>query len=131
MEPEVLFYDGECGLCHGAVKFTLQRDRDGSRFRFAPLQGETFARSGIPRDSLPDSFVIRRADGAVLTRSAAVIHLLRRLGGLWALLAALSAAVPAKDALYDWVARNRKRWFPQPAGLCPLLPPNIASRFLP
>ena len=52
-------------------------------------------------------------------------------GGTGVLLMALSAAVPAKDALYDWVARNRKRWFPQPAGLCPLLPPNFASRFLP
>ena len=131
MEPELLFYDGECGLCHGAVKFVLRRDRDGSRFRFAPLQGETFARSGIDAAALPDSFVIRRADGAVLTRAAAVVHMLRRLGGGWGALAALSRAVPGKDALYDWVARNRKRWFARPDGLCPLLPREIAARFLP
>lgn len=131
MEPELLFYDGECGLCHGAVKFALRRDADGSRFRFAPLQGETFARSGIDRTSLPDSFLIRRADGAVLTRAGAVAHMLRRLGGPWAFLAWLSGAVPARDALYDWVARRRKRWFPPPGGLCPLLPRELAGRFLP
>lgn len=131
MEPELLFYDGECGLCHGAVKFVLRRDGDGSCFRFAPLQGETFARSGIDRTSLPDSFVIRRADGAVLTRAAAVVHMLRRLGGFWAVLAALSRVVPGKDALYDWVARNRKGWFRKPEGLCPLMPGGTAARFLP
>lgn len=131
MEPELLFYDGECGLCHGAVKFVLRHDADGSRFLFAPLQGDTFARSGIERTSLPDSFVIRRADGAVLTRAGAVVHMLRQLGGFWAALAALSRVVPGKDAMYDWVARHRQRWFRKPESLCPLMPRKTAARFLP
>ncbi len=40
--PTVL-YDGECGLCHRSVKFLLKRDRH--QLWYAPLQGETAARS--------------------------------------------------------------------------------------
>ena len=42
MAPERLFYDGTCALCHGAVRFVLARDRDGSAFRFAPLDFHDF-----------------------------------------------------------------------------------------
>ena len=52
-----LFYDGECGLCHAAVRFVLAEDRDGQGFRFAPLASESFARLAPAelRATLPDS----------------------------------------------------------------------------
>ncbi|HEY8944686.1 MAG TPA: hypothetical protein VIM73_10510, partial [Polyangiaceae bacterium] len=34
--PERVYYDGQCGLCHGAVRLLLAEDRDGSAFRFSP-----------------------------------------------------------------------------------------------
>ena len=43
---ETLFYDGQCGLCHRAVRFLLAEDRaPGGAFRFAPLA----ARPSRPR----------------------------------------------------------------------------------
>ncbi|MEZ6020031.1 MAG: DCC1-like thiol-disulfide oxidoreductase family protein [Planctomycetota bacterium] len=36
--PDLVLYDGECGLCHGAVRFLLAEDTT-ARFRLAPLQG--------------------------------------------------------------------------------------------
>src|SRR5438067_1150934 len=86
---DTLFYDGHCGLCHRAVRFVLAEDRTGTAFRFAPLDGDAF-RAALPaadRAQLPDSIVVRTAEGAVLTRSAAVRHILQRLGGLWRLFA--------------------------------------------
>src|SRR5579885_2416758 len=53
MAPELIFYDGHCGLCHGFVKFALARDREGARFRFAPLPEQTlrfFGLAGTPAD---------------------------------------------------------------------------------
>ena len=130
-----MFYDGHCGLCHGAVKFLLARDRDGGRFRFAPLQGETLPRLVPPeaRAVLPDSVVVLTAEGALLTRSAGVIALLLELGGGWRVLAAALRVVPRplRDAAYDLVARVRRSLFAAPADVCPMIPPELRARFEP
>lgn len=133
--PERIFYDGSCGLCHHAVRFLLDRDPDGSRFRFAPLGGESFERE-IPeaeRRKLPDSLVLQRRDGVLLLRSDAALHAMRRLGAGWAWLAALGRLVPRflRDPVYDLVARYRLRLFARPDGTCPILPPPLRARFDP
>jgi predicted DCC family thiol-disulfide oxidoreductase YuxK len=131
---ETVFYDGHCGLCHRAVRFLLAEDRAGA-FRFAPLGGETF-HDAVPenrRTGLPDSLVIRTADGSLLMRSAAVLHILRRSGGVWRLLAGVAGVVLAgiRDAAYDGVARVRHRLFARPAATCPLIPATLRTRFDP
>lgn len=132
---DTLFYDGTCGLCHHAVKFVLKRDRDGMRFRFAPLHGPTFMAKVPPaqRATLPDSLVLQTSAGALLTRSTAVIHILRVFGGAWKVAAALLAAIPRplRDAAYNLVARTRLAIFGRTAALCPLVPPEFLARFDP
>jgi predicted DCC family thiol-disulfide oxidoreductase YuxK len=132
-QPETIFYDGHCGLCHRAVKFVLRRDRSGAAFRFAPLQGETFL-ARVPagrRDGLPDSMVVQTNDALLLVRSDACVHVLRRLGGGWRIIAAVLAAIPRplRDALYDFVARVRYRTFGRRSDLCPTVPPELRRRF--
>ena len=53
------------------------------------------------------------ADGALLIRSAAAIHILRRLGGVWRLLGGLARLCPSwiLDRAYDGLARVRRRLF--------------------
>jgi predicted DCC family thiol-disulfide oxidoreductase YuxK len=133
--PEMLFYDGYCGLCHRAVKFVLKHDKTGKAFRFAPLQGETFS-AFVPekkRAGLPDSIVVRTRDGALLARSAAFIHILRRLGGGWRVLAAILGVVPRalRDAVYDLVARVRYRIFGRRDDVCPIVSAELRKRFDP
>ena len=130
-----VFYDGTCGLCHRAVRFALAEDPNGGAFDYAPLQGTTFeAQVAAPeRAGFPDSILVRRRDGALLSRSNAIIHLLRALGGIWTPLGGVLALVPrpVRDLVYDGVARVRKRIFAKPAELCPVLPAHLAERFLP
>jgi predicted DCC family thiol-disulfide oxidoreductase YuxK len=132
---EYLFYDGHCGLCHRAVKFVLKHDRSGRTFRFAPLQGATFAaRVAMERRAgLPDSVVVQTRDGALLVRSNAFLHILRRLGGGWAVLAALLGVIPRglRDLVYDLVARIRYRVFGRRDDVCPIVPPELRARFDP
>jgi predicted DCC family thiol-disulfide oxidoreductase YuxK len=133
-EPELLFYDGGCGLCHRAVRFVLWADPEGRAFRFAPLGGETF-QALVPageRERLPDSLVARTAAGVLLTRSTGALHALRRLGGAWRALAVLLGVVPRpiRDVVYDFVARVRFRLFARPKDACPFVPPPLRSRFL-
>jgi predicted DCC family thiol-disulfide oxidoreductase YuxK len=77
------------------------------------------------------SLVVQTENGALLTRSSAVLHILRRLGGVWRLLAGLLVLLPAslRDRLYDGLARVRHRLFARPAELCPLIPPELRARF--
>jgi len=132
-ETEVVFYDGTCGLCHRAVRFVILADAKGGKFSFAPLGGEFF-RATVPeveRGGLPDSLVLRTRDGQLLVRSAAVLHVLDRLGGAWRVLALVTRVIPRvlRDSLYDAIARARYRWFARPKDVCPILPPQLRSRF--
>jgi predicted DCC family thiol-disulfide oxidoreductase YuxK len=132
--PDLVFYDGACGLCHRLVRFVLNRDPTG-RFRYAPLGGTTFERLVPPgaRDPLPDSVVVRTADGRMLVRSAAIIQIGERLGDPWRTLVAVVGLLPhwLLDAGYDAIARIRSRLFDRPEGVCPIIPPELTSRFLP
>ena len=122
-QPEMLFYDGHCALCQHSVKFVLKHDRSGKLFRFAPLQGPTFeARvAAEKRAGLPDSVVVLTNEGAVLVRSDAFLHVLRRLGGGWRALAACDRPDSAD------VARRGLR-FHRPRALSRL---RHARRFVP
>ncbi|MEM6749248.1 MAG: DUF393 domain-containing protein [Planctomycetota bacterium] len=132
---DILFYDGDCGLCHLTVRFVANHDRAG-RFAFSPLDGERIRQrlSDAQRAALPDSVVVlRAADGAVLTRSAASAYVLSRLPGVWPTLGAAIAVLPrvVADLGYDAIARVRKKLFPKPAGVCPVLPEALRVRFRP
>ena len=132
--PLSLFYDGECGLCHGAVRFFIAEDRTGAALRYAPLGSEAFegAVGDDVRAQLPDSVVLVGQSGRVEVRSTAVIRCLDRLGGGWRLLSWALRVVPLalRDATYDLIARARKRVVAAPDGLCPVLPPELRDRFL-
>jgi predicted DCC family thiol-disulfide oxidoreductase YuxK len=134
-DPDLLFYDGDCGLCHKSVLFALRRDLEGTRFRYAPIGGTTFQDGFSPeqRTTLPDSIVIRTADGRTLSRSDAVLHIGERLGGAWAALARFGSLFPRwlLNWGYDRIARVRKQLFAAPKSACPMLPPELRTRFLP
>jgi predicted DCC family thiol-disulfide oxidoreductase YuxK len=132
--PEIIFYDGHCALCHGAVKFVLRRDRAGL-FRFAPLQGETF-QSRVPpekRTALPDSVAVLTTEGNLLVRSIAFLYIFRKIGGGWQVLAVILAIIPrpVRDAVYNLIARIRYEVFGTRDELCPIVPLDLRARFLP
>ena len=133
-DSEVIFFDGECGLCHRAVRFVLRHDRKG-HFRFAPLQGETFL-SQVPegvRSRLPETLVVLSGDGRFLLRSEGALHVLENLGGVWRALGRVLAWLPRRyrDSLYDAVATRRARLFSRPSQGCPVVQPEQRRRFDP
>lgn len=132
MDPQgpVLLFDGVCNLCEGWVRFIAARDPRG-RVRFAALQSEAghelARRHGLAEDLRTAAFI---EDGRLYTRSAAALKALAALGGLWRLAGALwLVPSPLRDAVYDWVARSRYRWFGKKES-CLLPTPEIRSRFL-
>ena len=130
----IILFDGVCNLCNSAVQWVIERDKEG-RFDFASLQSQAARReleSVIgPEEiaALPDSIVLVDSDG-VHTRSAAALRIVRALGSPFALLS-LGVVVPRpiRDAVYDWIARNRYRWFGR-RDTCMTPTPDLAARFL-
>ncbi len=131
---DVVFYDGHCGLCHSSVKFLLRRDPQGQRFVFAPQQGESFRDmlSETERHELSGSVIVLTRHGRKLTRSTAVLHMLRRLDAPWPTCAAVLGIVPRplRDAGYGFVAAIRRWVFARPKDVCPLVPEGWRGRFL-
>ena len=131
---QTIFYDGNCGLCHGFVRFVVNEDLSARPFSFAPLQGEQIKRTLSEEQlaTLPDSVVIVDETGKILTRSAAVLYVLRRLGGLWYVSALFLHAVPKaiRDLAYDAVAAVRIKFLGTAAQACPMVPAAMRTRFL-
>jgi predicted DCC family thiol-disulfide oxidoreductase YuxK len=126
----ILFYDGDCGLCARAVQWVLARDLRGE-FRFAPLQGTTYA--SLDRERPRDVSTMVLLDGTeLLTESDAALRIARRVGGLWGALAAIGGIVPRslRNAIYRAVATRRHRWFGH-ADACRLVTATERTRFLP
>ena len=130
-EPAVILFDGVCNFCNASVNFVMKRDPKG-RFRFAPLQsdvaGELLDRSGLNRDDI-DSIVLVEGDRAAV-KSTATLRIVSQLTGLWPLLSVFRF-VPRflRDAVYDWIARNRYRWFGR-RDSCMLPTAELRGRFL-
>ena len=74
-----------------------------------------------PRNfSVSPSTILAVYRNHLLSKSDAAIQIACTLGGIWKL-ACLLKVIPAivRDAVYNWVARNRIRWF-GPADRCEL-----------
>ncbi len=135
--PDLVLYDGVCGLCNRLTQFILKRDR-GDRFRFASLQGslarEILGSYRRNADDLDTMYVVADHDGPsqrLLSRSEAVIHVLRALGVGWKMAGAALSLLPrsAADRVYAFVAARRYRWFGRHDS-CPLPSPHDRAKFL-
>lgn len=128
----VLIFDGACNLCNATVNFIIDHDRAG-RFRFASNAseaGQALLRGcGLPADAV-ETVVLVEPDGRCYTKSAAALRVARALGWPWRF--AYAGAViprPVRDRVYDWVARNRYRWFGKRES-CRMPTPELQGRFL-
>ncbi|WP_321168764.1 thiol-disulfide oxidoreductase DCC family protein [Salinigranum salinum] len=127
----VLFFDGVCNLCNGAVQFVVDHDPRG-RIRFASLQSDVgravLDRLDLPRDDLETVVLVEGT--RAYTRSAASIRVCELLGGVYRL-ASVGWVVPrgVRDRLYDVVAEHRYQWFGR-KDQCMVPTPELRSRFV-
>ena len=127
----ILFFDGECVMCNGVVKWLYKIDR-GNALTFASLHGATAARLRAEHAAFPDdmdSFVFWD-DGEVRVRSRAAFYASRHMKFPWNL-GYLLRFIPLflTDPVYRFIARNRLDWFGT-TETCWLPPAEAAHRFL-
>lgn len=133
----LVFYDGECGLCDHLVQWLLKVDHR-QQFLFAPLNGITASEklNHLPVKNADTMILIenyQKPNEALYIYGKAALRICWLLGGLWAV-PGLISFLPA--FLYNWIywilAATRYRIFGKKLS-CPLpnLPYNDKSRFLP
>jgi predicted DCC family thiol-disulfide oxidoreductase YuxK len=128
-----VLFDGVCNFCNASINFVIDHDRSG-RFVFASLQSEKGQQllktyhQDYNRIDLRSIVLIK--DGKVYEKSDAVLQIARDLDGLWPLLYAFRV-IPRtiRDGIYNWIARNRYRWFGRQEA-CRLPSPELRQRFL-
>ncbi len=134
--PDLLLYDGVCGLCNRFNQFILRRDsRD--QFRFASLQSilasDLLRCYGHDANRLDTVYVVAsygEPGERLYAKAHAVLFVLRTLGGVWGL-ARVCAFLPSwfLDLLYDFVATHRYRFFGR-SDSCMLPEPWHRSKFI-
>lgn len=100
----IVQFDGNCILCSKTIQFILKADRK-KKFLFQTLQS-----ASSDKDSGESVIVI---DGKhTYTHFDAVLKIGKELGGIYRLVA-LAKLLPRnwRLRLYNWIARNRYRWF--------------------
>lgn len=131
MEHPVLLFDGVCNLCNGFVQWLIKRDTQ-VQFRYASLQSDTgqalLREAGLPTDEI--STVVLADNGRFYTHADVSLRIAQRLGGAWRLMGICYLVPrPIRNTVYNWVARNRYRWFGK-AESCMIPTPELKRLFL-
>lgn len=105
----LVLFDGTCRFCNRSIALLYRWDKR-RRFYFATLSSSTA--HSILHDAAPLDSIVYVERGQVYYKSAALIQIVRNLPYPYKLLLCLQV-IPRRwrDTLYDWIARNRIRWF--------------------
>lgn len=130
-ELPLVMFDGVCNMCNAAVQFIIERDSTGY-LRFASLQSdhaqEKLVAYDLPPDYL-DSFILLE-NGKLYTRSTAALRVSRYFSGPWkALYIFIIIPAPIRDAVYNFIGRNRYKWFGK-KDQCMMPTPEQRAKFL-
>ena len=127
----VILFDGVCNLCNRSVQLIIKHD-PAAKFLFASLQSETGQQLLQQYHLQPNdlnSFILIQ-DDKVYNRSSGALRVAGQIKGAWKLLYAFMI-VPKfiRDAVYNWIARNRYKWFGK-KNACMVPGPELKARFL-
>lgn len=128
----LLIFDGECVLCSRGVEWHLKCDPDGET-RFATVQSPIgralYRHYGLDPDGF-DTFMVLK-NGMPYLRFRGWLEAARSMRSPWKQLGFLGQVVPTPlgDAVYDFIQRNRIKWFGA-REICLAPDPAWAHRFL-
>ena len=109
----ILLFDGICNLCNAAVDWIIEKD-PGAKIRVTSIQsalGEEILRQHPEIDKSVDSVIFVDKNGAYC-KSKAALRVARTLGKFRPLQwLAKPFPLSFRDIVYDFIGRNRHRWF--------------------
>lgn len=132
IDKKIILFDGVCNLCNSSVQFVIRHDKRDI-FRFVSLQSELGQKIlnhiGISRLQT-DSTILYVPEKGHYIKSDVAFKILKDINGIYKLLLIFSI-LPKKllDIIYDYVAKNRYKWFGQKES-CMIPTPELKSKFL-
>lgn len=131
-DKKIVLFDGVCNFCNASVRFIIKRDKKNV-FRFAPLESklgqELTNERGIDTSQI-DSIILIDPGNAYYIKSTAALEISKGLNGLYPALSLLLVLPESfRNLIYDFVARNRYKWFGK-SETCPMPTEDEQSKFL-
>ncbi|MDH7445641.1 thiol-disulfide oxidoreductase DCC family protein [Aquimarina sp. 2201CG14-23] len=129
---KIVLFDGVCNLCNGAVNFIIRHDKNDV-FRYASLQsdiGRTLAEEFNIDTSKLDTILLIEPKKNYYHKSTAALHIARQLSGGYPLIFVfLILPKFLRDSVYDFIAKNRYKWFGKRES-CVIPTPKLKALFI-
>lgn len=130
-DKPILLFDGFCNLCNSSVQFFLKHEKTND-FRFTSLQSDTgkaLLKKYNIDPKVTDSLVLIHNNKAYI-KSSAALKATAYMKGLYPLLQAF-LIIPAfiRNSVYDFIARNRYKWYGKSES-CMIPDPSLTQRFI-
>jgi predicted DCC family thiol-disulfide oxidoreductase YuxK len=129
---KIILFDGICNLCNDSVLKVIKYDKR-DHFVFVALQ------SKIGQDiinylkidvSKIDSIILYEPGVAYDIKSTAALKIMKDFGGFWVLTQVFEILpTPIRDYFYDYIAKNRYKWFGKKES-CMIPTPELKAKFL-
>ncbi len=117
-------------MCNRSIKFILRKEKQSELF-FAALQSD-FGKNILKQFGLEgkaDSIVLIE-NGIAHTKSGAALRICKYLKGGWPLMLGFIIVPPfIRNAIYDYIAKNRIKWYGT-TEYCEMMRPELKKRFL-
>lgn len=129
---KIILFDGVCNLCNASVQFVIKHDKK-DLFRFVALQSDLgqqiITHIAIDTQNI-DSIILYEPGIAYYYQSDAVLEIAKSLGGIFYFAGIFNLFPTAlRNTLYNYVARNRYRWYGKRES-CLLPTPELKAKFL-
>lgn len=127
----IIFFDGICNLCNASIDFIIKRDRK-NRFLVGALQDD-FSKKILARYKVKEAYLdslVLLENETIYYKSTAALRIAKQLSGPWPIFYPL-IILPnwLRDPVYDWIGKNRYRWFGK-KNTCRLPSPEEHAKFL-
>lgn len=130
-DKKIVLFDGVCNLCESSIQFIIKQDKKDI-FRFVALQSELGKKitSYVGIDTkLVDSIILYEPGIAYYHKAQAALRIANEMSGWYSILGKLSFLGKYLNFVYDFIAKNRYKWYGKKES-CLLPTPELRAKFL-
>ena len=129
---KIILFDGVCNLCNSSVQFIIKRDKKDV-FRFVALQselGQEICNYVGVNPKITDSIILYEPGKAYYLKSEAALKIVAEFHSVYTLLVIFKIfPIGIRDSIYDYVAKNRYKWYGKKEQ-CMIPTPELKAKFL-
>ena len=130
-DKKIVLFDGVCNLCENSVQFIIKNDNK-DLFRFASIQSEIGQQIikylGIDSTKV-DSIILYVPGEAYYLKAEAAMQIAKDLKSWHKIISYLSFTGSLGNFIYDYVAKNRYRWYGK-KDACMIPTKELKAKFL-